>query len=83
MGSLKTAPVRWFLGQTVLPEHLQSLQETSLAVCEQRARLGGLPHYGVAQLTWSEPLLADGVLSITTLTVVLPSGDLAAIGQPK
>lgn len=81
MGSLKTAQVRWFLGQTVLPEHLQSLQDTTLALCEQRARLGSLPHYGVAQLTWSEPLLADGVLSITTLTVVLPNGDIISVPE--
>ena len=57
MGTLKTASVRWFLGQTVLPEHLQALHDTAHALCEQRARLAGWPHYGVAELTWSEPLL--------------------------
>lgn len=81
MGSLKTASVRWFLGQTVLPEHLQALHDTAHALCEQRARLGGLPHYGVAQLTWSEPLLADGVLSISSLTAVLPDGEVIAVPE--
>lgn len=81
MGTLKTASVRWFLGQTVLPEHLQALHDTAHALCEQRARLAGLPHYGVAELTWSEPLLADGVLSISSLTAVLPDGEVIAVPE--
>lgn len=79
MSVLKVAHVRWFLGQTVLPEHLQAQQETTDAVCELRARLSGLPHYGVAQLVWSEPLLADGVLGISELTAVLPEGVVVCV----
>ena len=74
MSTIKTAPVRWFLGQTVLPEHLQALQLHGDAVADLRSRYVGRPCYGVAELSWSEPLLADGVLSISTLTVILPDG---------
>lgn len=79
MSTRKIAHVRWFLGQTVLPEHLQALQETADAACELRARMDGLPHYGVAQLVFSEPLLADGVLAISELTAVLPDGMVISI----
>lgn len=79
MSLLKVAHVRWYLGQTVLPEHLQAQQETTDAVCELRARLAGLPHYGVGQLVWSEPLLADGVLAISELTAVFPGGEVVGV----
>jgi type VI secretion system protein ImpJ len=75
----KTAHVRWFLGQTVLPEHLQAMQETFDAACALRASLHGLPHYGVAQLVWSEPLLADGVLALSSLTAVLKEGEVLSL----
>lgn len=79
MSTLKVAHVRWFLGQTVLPEHLEALQQTIDAVCELRGRLSGLPHYGLARLIWSEPLLKDGVLAISELTAVLPDGEVVSI----
>jgi len=79
MSTIKTAPVRWFLGQTVLPEHLQALQLHGDAVADLRSRYVGRPCYGVAELSWSEPLLADGVLSISTLTVILPDGQVVSV----
>lgn len=79
MSHLKIAPVRWFLGQTVLPEHLRALQASCDAVSDLRSRFFGRPCYGIAELTWSEPLLDDGVLSITSLTAVLPDGQIVSI----
>lgn len=79
MSTLKTAPVRWFLGQTVLPEHLIALQELTTSVSELRARVLGLPHYGIAQLAFSEALLRDGVLSVSELTAVLPDGTVISV----
>mgnify|MGYP000853149791 FL=1 len=79
MSTLKIAPVRWYLGQTVLPEHFVALQELTAAASELRARVSGLPHYGIAQLSFSEPLLRDGVLSISELTAVLPEGIVISV----
>jgi type VI secretion system protein ImpJ len=79
MSTLKIAHVRWFLGQTVLPEHLQALQELGDTASELRARLSGLPHYGLADLLWSEPLLEDGVLGISSVTAILPEGQVISV----
>ncbi len=79
MSTLKIGHIRWYLGQTVLPEHLTAAAERAEAAIELRARLSGLPHYGVAQLTWSEPMLREGVLSVTSLTAVLPSGEVISV----
>jgi type VI secretion system protein ImpJ len=79
MSTLKIAPVRWYLGQTVLPEHFVALQQLADAASELRSRIGRLPHYGIAQLSWSEPLLRDGVLSLSELTAILPDGALLSV----
>lgn len=79
MSTLKTGCVRWYLGQTVLPEHLSALDARADAAIELRARLGGLPHYGVAELTLSEPLLREGVLAISELAAVLPDGTVLSV----
>lgn len=79
MSHLKIAPVRWYLGQTVLPEHLRALQESCAAISDLRSRFSGRPSYGIAELSWSEPLLDDGVLSIVSLTAVLPDGQIVSI----
>jgi len=79
MSTLKIGQVRWYLGQTILPEHLQALDERADTAAELRARLGGLPHYGAAQLAWSAPLLREGVLALSEATVVLADGILISI----
>lgn len=79
MSTLKTGPVRWFLGQTVLPEHLDALQARTDALVELRARMTGLPCYGVAQVIWSEQLLGEGVLGISALIAVLPDGEIVSV----
>ena len=80
MSTLKIAPVRWYLGQTVLPEHFVALQQQAEALAELRLRMSGLPHHGIAQLSWNESLLLDGVLSISELSAILADG--MAISYP-
>lgn len=79
MSTLKIAPVKWYLGQTVLPEHFVALQQLVESACELRQRTASLPSYGVAQLSWNESLLRDGVLSIQEFTALLADGRVLSI----
>lgn len=79
MSTLKIAPVKWYLGQTVLPEHFVALQQLVEAACELRSRTASLPCYGVAQLSWSEPLLRDGVLALSEFTALLADGRVLSV----
>jgi len=62
------------MGQTLLPEHLRGLEESMLADSALRFSLSGLPGYGLYGLRWNETLLSEGVLSLETMTLALPSG---------
>ncbi len=79
MSTLKIAPVKWYLGQTVLPEHFVALQQLVDAACELRSRTASLPSYGVAQLSWNESLLRDGVLAISECTALLADGRVLSV----
>jgi type VI secretion system protein ImpJ len=76
----KLARVRWQVGQTILPEHFRAQDEALSAEARLHAELSGLPQVGIASLTWSEALLAEGSLSISSLTAVMPGGFL--VGMP-
>jgi type VI secretion system protein ImpJ len=75
----KLARVRWQMGQTLLPEHFLIQEESLEAELRLRVELGGLPAYGVGRLHWSEALLAQGSLSISSLTAVMPGGELVDV----
>jgi type VI secretion system protein ImpJ len=75
----KLARVRWQVGQTLLPEHFRAQDESLSAEARLQAELSGLPQVGIASLTWSEALLAEGSLSISSLTAVLPGGFLVDV----
>ncbi len=75
----KLARVRWQVGQTLLPEHFRAQDESLSAEARVHAGLSGLPQTGIAALAWSEALLAEGSLSISSLTAVLPGGFLVDV----
>jgi type VI secretion system protein ImpJ len=75
----KLARVRWQVGQTLLPEHFRAQDEALSAEARLHAGLSGLPQVGIAALAWSEALLAEGSLSISSLTAVLPGGFLVDV----
>jgi type VI secretion system protein ImpJ len=75
----KLARVRWQVGQTVLPEHFRAQDESLSAEARLHAELSGLPQVGIASLAWSEALLAEGSLSISSLTAVMPGGFLVDV----
>jgi len=75
----KLARVRWQVGQTLLPEHFRAQDESLSAEARLHAELSGLPQTGIASLAWSEALLAEGSLSISSMTAVLPGGFLVGV----
>ncbi|MBU1341550.1 MAG: type VI secretion system baseplate subunit TssK [Proteobacteria bacterium] len=68
------ARVKWEMGQTLLPVHFNAQEEALLADSALRFKMQGLPAYGIAGLKWNHTLLQDGVFSIQSLSMVLPSG---------
>lgn len=72
----KLARVRWEMGQTLLPENFLAQEESLTADTILRFRMTGLPAYGVSSLTWNDDLLNEGIFSIQTMTLVMPSGFL-------
>lgn len=76
MKSAKLALNRWSMGQVLMPVHFVTLQDTLLQHIGLRSQLQGMPGYGVARLVWDELLLGKGAVSVSALTVVLPSGEL-------
>ncbi len=77
--TVNIARVRWRMGQALLPDHF-ILQEESLSLESQmRFRTRGLPDAGVAEMKLNESLLAEGVFSIRSLRLVMPSGLLIQI----
>lgn len=75
----KLARIHWQMGQALLPEHLFAQEESLLAEMRMRFQLLSFPVYGIGRLQWNESLLKEGVLSLLSLTLVLPSGQLIDI----
>lgn len=73
------ARVRWRMGQTLLPEHFDALEESLSREAALRKSLGAVPDYGIADLTWDETFLSEGIVSISSMGIVLPSGILLKI----
>ena len=71
---LKLARVKWYLGQTLLPEHMVAQEQALGSEAYLRDRVEGLPESGIAEMRFNEQLLSDGVLSITALLAVMPDG---------
>ena len=74
------ARIKWEMGQTLLPAHFNAQEEALLADSAMRFKMQGLPSYGISELQWNNTLLQEGVFSIHSLTMIMPSGLL--IGLP-
>ncbi len=68
------ARVRWEMGQTLLPVHFKVQEEAMLADSAIRFKMHGVPAYGISKLVWNNTLLKEGVFSIQSLTMIMPSG---------
>jgi type VI secretion system protein ImpJ len=79
MQRYKLARVRWQVGQTLLPEHFRAQDEALSSEARLHAELSGLPQVGIASLAWSEAMLAEGSLSVSSLTAAMPGGFLVNV----
>jgi type VI secretion system protein ImpJ len=70
--------VGWQLGQPLLPVHLIAQEESLLANLNFYINLG-IPYFGIGNLKWDDKLLSQGVVSISKLTVIFPTGELVDI----
>ncbi|MCP3940798.1 MAG: type VI secretion system baseplate subunit TssK [Desulfobacteraceae bacterium] len=68
------ARVKWEMGQTLLPAHFNAQEEAQLADSTLRFKMQGLPVFGIAGLKWNHTLLQEGVFSVQSLSMVMPSG---------
>jgi type VI secretion system protein ImpJ len=79
MSAHKLARIKWYVGQTLQPDHFFLSEEAMLAEARLSARVRGLPGYGVARLAWNTQLLVQGDLVISALTVVFPDDQLVDV----
>ncbi len=71
--------VFWQIGQPLLPRHLVSQEDSLLAHNALYFKHIGLPFYGIGLLKWDDTLLMQGIVAISKLTVIFPSGHLVDI----
>jgi type VI secretion system protein ImpJ len=73
------APVHWFLGQALLPEHFQAqeggLRQELLLLLRQQS----MPFWGVGHIAWDKGELVEGRFSLRQLTLLLRDGTLIDI----
>jgi len=79
MTAHKLARIKWYVGQTLQPDHFLLSEEAMLAEARLSARVRSLPGHGVARLAWNTQLLAQGDLAIASLTVVFPDDQLVDV----
>jgi type VI secretion system protein ImpJ len=73
--------VGWQIGQPLLPLHLVAQENSILAHLNFYIKNQGLPLYGIGQLKWDDTLLFQGVVSISKLTVVFPTGEVIDVPE--
>lgn len=71
--------VGWQLGQPLLPVHLVAQEESLLSNLNFYVQNMGIPFYGIGNLKWDDKLLSQGVVSISKLTVIFPTGELVDV----
>lgn len=79
MSTLKLARVHWYMGQTLLPQHLVAQEESIAAMLQLRLGATGLASYGLIALSVSAPLLREGVFGVIELSAVLSDGTIVDV----
>ena len=79
MRDAQLARVAWQMGQVLLPEHFQAMEESLLAEGRIRQRaLMGVPMVGLSRLLLHDDLLPRGILSVESLVALFPSGQVVS-----
>jgi type VI secretion system protein ImpJ len=73
------ARIDWKMGQTLLPEHFIAQEDSFSAETALRFSLLGVPFHGIGRLRWNDSLLAEGVVSIMSVAVILPTGQVVQV----
>ncbi|HNA62089.1 MAG TPA: type VI secretion system baseplate subunit TssK [Rhabdochlamydiaceae bacterium] len=73
--------VGWQMGQPLLPIHLIAQEDSLLAHLDFCMKNQGLPFYGVGPLDWDDTLLFQGVVSISRLKAIFPSGEIVDLPE--
>lgn len=82
MSNHPLARVRWSMGQVLRPEHFRALEDSVLTHTRARTSQLSLPDVGVVALQWqAAPLRVDGRLTLTELTIQMPSGALLTLND--
>lgn len=71
--------ISWQIGQPLLPRHLVSQEDSLLAHTSLYFKHIGLPFYGIGCLKWDDTLMTQGIISISKLTLIFPSGQLVDV----
>jgi type VI secretion system protein ImpJ len=79
MTAHKLARIKWYVGQTLQPDHFLLSEEAMLAEARLATRVRSLPGHGVARLGWNTQLLAQGDLAIASMTVVFADDQLVDV----
>jgi type VI secretion system protein ImpJ len=73
--------VGWQVGQALLPNHLIAQEDSLLAHLDFYMKNQGVPFYGISQLKWDDTLLFQGVVSISKLIAVFPTGEVVDVPE--
>lgn len=71
--------VGWQIGQPLLPVHLVAQEESLLSHLGFYIQNLGIPYYGIGNLKWDDTLLLQGVVSISRLSCVFPTGEIVDV----
>lgn len=75
------ARIAWRIGQVLLPEDFQALEDALAEEARSFAEVAGLPSYGWFALAWDEPELARGTLRVESARAALPGGRIVQSGD--
>lgn len=73
--------ILWTIGQTLLPEHMQGLEDSLLSDVALRSSLSGLPAHGYSSIVFGNALASNGLLTIDRGVLVTRLGRLVSIGE--